>query len=70
MAYINMCVDENLKRDAELVLQSIGLSTEEAITMFLKAIVRENKIPFQLVADPFYSKENMDELRKRIRCRK
>lgn len=37
-----------------------------AINIFLKAVVRENRIPFELAADPFYSKENMEELERRV----
>ena len=37
-----------------------------AITIFLKTVIRENKIPFELSADPFYSEENMTELKRRI----
>lgn len=32
----------------------------------MKAVVRENRIPFELSADPFYSKENITELEKRV----
>lgn len=35
-----------------------------AINVYLKKIARENKIPFELTADPFYSKENIDYLKK------
>jgi DNA-damage-inducible protein J len=28
--------------------------------------VRENRIPFELSADPFYSKENIAELERRV----
>ena len=28
--------------------------------------MRENRIPFELSADPFYSKENMKELERRV----
>ena len=69
MAQINMRIDEQLKKDAEMVFDSIGLTTSTAFTLFLKAVVRENRIPFSLTADPFYSKENMDELRRRIKKR-
>ena len=33
----------------------------------LKTVVRENRIPFELSADPFYSDENMSRLRESIR---
>ena len=61
MAQINFRVDDDIKRSAERTLNDIGLNMSTAITIFLKAVVRENRIPFELTADPFYSKENMDE---------
>ena len=37
-----------------------------AINIFLKTVVRENRFPFELSADPFYSRENMMELERRV----
>lgn len=59
MAQISLRVDDELKRGAEKTLNDIGLSMSTAINIFLKTVVRENRIPFELSADPFYSKENM-----------
>lgn len=33
-----------------------------AINVFLKTVVRENRIPFELSADPFYSANNINYL--------
>ena len=38
----------------------MGLNMTTAITMFAKAVVRQNKIPFEVTADPFYSEANTD----------
>ena len=65
MAQISMRVDDEVKRSAEKTLNEIGLSMSAAINIFLKTVARENRIPFELSADPFYSKENMAELEKR-----
>ena len=69
MAQINLRVDDNLKSSAERTLNDIGLSMSTAINIFLKTVVRENRIPFELSADPFYSKENMEELERRVAVR-
>ena len=37
-----------------------------AIHIFLKTVVREQRIPFELAADPFYSGENIAELERRV----
>lgn len=66
MAQISLRVDDELKRGAEKTLNDIGLSMSTAINIFLKTVVRENRIPFELSADPFYSKENMKELERRV----
>ena len=66
MAQINLRVDDEIKRCAERTLEDIGLSMSAAINIFLKAVVRENRIPFELSADPFYSRENMMELERRV----
>ena len=41
-------VDSKLKKEVEEILAEIGLTTSQAITMFLKAVVRERGIPFDL----------------------
>ena len=66
MAQISLRVDDDVKRNAERTLNDIGLSMSTAINIFLKTVVRENRIPFELSADPFYSKENMAELERRV----
>ena len=66
MAQISLRVDDELKRGAEKTLNDIGLSMSTAINIFLKTVVRENRLPFELSADPFYSKENMKELERRV----
>ena len=66
MAHISLRVDDELKRSAERTLDDIGLSMSAAINIFLKTVVRENRIPFELYSDPFYSKENIAELERRV----
>ena len=66
MAQISLRVDDDVKRNAERTLDDIGLSMSTAINIFLKTVVRENRIPFELSADPFYSRENIAELEKRV----
>ncbi|MDO5551913.1 MAG: type II toxin-antitoxin system RelB/DinJ family antitoxin [Lachnospiraceae bacterium] len=63
---ITIRMDENLKKQAELLFEDMGLNMTTAITMFAKAVVRQNKIPFEIAADPFYSESNMKVLEQRI----
>lgn len=63
---VTIRMDENLKRQAEILFEDMGLNMTTAITMFTKAVVRQNKIPFEISADPFYSEENQRHLLKAI----
>ena len=48
MSTINIRVDEKLKKEAEKVFDELGLGMTSALTIFLKAVVRTNSIPFPL----------------------
>lgn len=63
---ITIRMDENLKRQAELLFEDMGLNMTTAFTMFTKAAVRQNKIPFEVTGDPFYSETNQAHLRRAI----
>lgn len=47
-ATVRARVDANLKKEVEEILAEIGLSTSQAIVLFMKAIKREGGIPFEL----------------------
>ena len=66
MAQISLRIDDEVKKNAEKTLNDIVLSMSTAINIFLKTVVRENRIPFELSADPFYSRENTKELERRV----
>lgn len=56
---ITIRIDSKLKKDAEKLFDSIGMNTTTAITIFLKAAVRQNEIPFRLVGAPRYNAETL-----------
>lgn len=56
MAQIDAVVDDEVKREAEEVLDEIGIPLSTAINVFLKAVAREKRIPFEFSDDPFPSK--------------
>lgn len=59
-------MDEKLKKQAELLFEDMGLNMTTAFTMFAKAVVRQNKIPFEITADPFFAESNIRILEERI----
>ncbi|MBI5132254.1 MAG: type II toxin-antitoxin system RelB/DinJ family antitoxin [Rhodopseudomonas palustris] len=44
--YINARVEPKLKKSAEAVLDKLGLSTTDAVTIFLKQVVAHKGMPF------------------------
>ncbi len=66
MAQVNFRVEDNLKAKVEKVCGDMGLSMTTAINIFLVKLAREKRIPFEITADPFYSQENIEVLKKRI----
>jgi DNA-damage-inducible protein J len=66
MAQISLRVDDEVKQNAEKTLDTIGLSMSAAINIFLKTVARENRIPFELSADPFCSESNIRYLEQKV----
>jgi len=54
-------VDGQLKHEVEEILSEIGLSTSQAITLFLKRIKYENGIPFELKVPNAKTLQAMEE---------
>ena len=66
MAQISLRIDDDVKINAEKVCKDIGMSMSTAVNIYLKRLGAERRIPFEVSADPFFSKEDMYELERRI----
>ena len=64
-AVISFRVDESLKKKMETTCKNMGLSMTAAFTLFATKVTREQRIPFEISADPFYSDEHMELLAQR-----
>lgn len=61
-------VDEADKAAFDDFCSSVGLTASAAINMYVKVVVRDRRIPFEIKQeDPFYSATNQDHLMKAIR---
>ena len=58
--------DDTIKAKAESACTAMGLTMSTAINIFLTKLANEQRIPFEVAVDPFYSEENMARLRKSI----
>ena len=63
---LNVRIDEQLKNDLEKFCSNVGMNISVAVNMFAKIVVREQRLPFEVAIDPFYSDENMKRLKKAI----
>lgn len=65
---ITIRVDKDLKKQAESMFEDMGMNTTTAFTVFMKAVVKTGKIPFEITAaDPFYSPANQKRLKEAAR---
>lgn len=51
MTSMTIRVDEQLKRNFDILCDQFGLSNSAALNLFIKAVVRERRIPFEIKAD-------------------
>jgi DNA-damage-inducible protein J len=63
---VNFRMDSDVKASLEKTCKNMGLTLSSAFNMFATKVIQEQRIPFEITADPFYSKENMETLKRRI----
>ena len=69
MASIVAHIDKQDKENFYEFCSSVGLSPSAAVNLFIKTVLRENRIPFYIsrTPDPFFSKENQDYILKSVK---
>ena len=67
---LSVRIDEQSKKAFDKFCDDIGVNTSVAINLFIKTVIRQNKIPFELTLEKndkaFYSEENLEHLKKAI----
>lgn len=65
---INIRIDEDLKKEAELLFSELGLNMTTAINIFVRQSIRQGGIPFEITTqtDPFYNPANLKRLKDSI----
>ena len=65
MANVTIRLDNNDKIELARICEKIGLSVSTAFNVFVKTVIKEEKIPFELSAkepDDFYNEANIRHL--------
>ena len=65
-ATISARIDAEDKRRFDEFCDTVGLTASALMNVFVKKVVREQRIPFSIECDPFYSEKNMAYLRESI----
>lgn len=65
-ATLSIRVNSEDKKDFENFCEQAGMNVSVAVNMFVKAVIREQRLPFEVKIDPFYSRENMERLEKSV----
>lgn len=63
-AMLSVRLDSEDKKGFEEFCEQTGMNVSVAINMFIKCVLREQKLPFEVKADPFYSAVDMRRLKK------
>lgn len=61
--YINARVEKKVKADAEKVLRKVGVNTSDAVSMFLKQVILQQGIPFEVRVPNKETRKAIRELR-------
>lgn len=66
LATMSIRVEEETKREIEAFCSEVGMNPSTAVNLFFKAVLRENRLPFEITRDPFYSEANIRRLRESV----
>lgn len=65
-ANLNVRVDETVKKNAEQLLEELGLNMSTAINIFLRQMLRVHGLPFEVTTDAFYTEGNIRYLEQKM----
>jgi len=66
MATLNVRIDDDVKKAFEAFCCEVGMNVSVAVNMFVKTVVREQRLPFEVSTNPFYSEVNMERIRRGV----
>lgn len=63
---LSIRIDSDDKKAFEEFCNETGLNVSVAINLYVKNVIHKQKLPFEVEADPFFSQENINRLKKSI----
>ena len=65
-ATLSVRINSEDKKVFERFCEQAGMNASVAVNMFVKNVVREQRLPFEVETDPFFSRANMERLEKSV----
>lgn len=69
-SYLSVRVNEEDKKEFEDFCNEVGMNVSVAINMFIKAVLKNNKLPFEVVGNTHFSKNLEEALEEAEKMRK
>jgi DNA-damage-inducible protein J len=67
---IHVRIDEKVKKEAAQTLEDMGLSVSDAVRVFLKRVVADKQLPFELKAPNTTTRRAMIEADEIVRAKR
>jgi len=64
---LSIRINSEDKKGFENFCEQVGMNASVAVNMFVKTVIREQRLPFEVKADPFYSVANMERLERSVK---
>ena len=66
---LNVRVDANDKKSFEQFCSSVGMNVSTAVNLFIKAVLREQRLPFEIQATNYdnYIREKLQEAEEKLK---
>jgi len=63
---LSVRMDEDVKSRFDAFCAEVGMNASVAVNLFVKKVIREQRIPFEISTDPFWSEANQAILHRSI----
>ena len=67
MVNVNIRMEKEVKERLNGFCKEVGMNMSTLFNVFAKKVIRDNRIPFSVDIDPFYSEENVKWLNESIK---
>ena len=67
MVNVNIRMEKEVKERLNVFCKEVGMNMSTLFNVFAKKVIRDNRIPFSVDVDSFYSEENVKWIKESIK---